>query len=53
MVSGRNMNSFKLACMSSLPANKRMIEPKMKELECSEDFPIISLWGFSKTLKGG
>ena len=38
MVSGRNLNSFKLLCMSSLPARMRMIESKMKELECSQDY---------------
>ena len=37
-VSGRNLNSSKLSCMSSLPARMRMIESKMKELECSQDF---------------
>ena len=37
-VSGRNLNSSKLLCMSSLPARMRMIESKMKELECSQDF---------------
>ena len=34
VVSGRNLNSFKLSCMSSLPARIRMIDSKMKELEC-------------------
>ena len=38
VISGRNLNSFKLLCMSSLPARMRMIELKMKELECSQDF---------------
>ena len=38
VVSGQNLNSSKLSCMSSLPARKRMIESKMKELECSQDF---------------
>ena len=38
MVSGRNSNSFKLSCMSLLPARMRMTESKMKELECSQDF---------------
>ena len=38
MVSGRNLNSLKLSCMSLLPARMRMIESKMKELECSQDF---------------
>ena len=38
MVSGRNLNSSKLLCMSSLLARMRMIDLKMKELECSHDF---------------
>ena len=38
MVSDRNFYSFKLSCMSSLPARMRMIESKIKELECSQDF---------------
>ena len=38
VVSGRKFNSFKLSCMSSLPARMRMIDLKMKELECSQDF---------------
>ena len=38
VVSGRNLNSLKLSCMSSLPARMRMIDSKMKELECSQDF---------------
>ena len=38
MVSGRNLNSSKLLCMSSLPAIMRMIDSKIKELECSQDF---------------
>ena len=37
-VSGRNLNSSKLSCMSLLPARMRIIESKMKELECSQDF---------------
>ena len=37
-VSGRNLNSSKLSCMSSLPARMRMIDSKMKEIECSQDF---------------
>ena len=52
LVSCRNLNSSKLLCMSSLPARMRMIDSKMKELECSQDFPIISIWGFFQTLKG-
>ena len=38
VVSGRNLNSSKLSCMSLLPARMRMIESKMKELECSQDY---------------
>ena len=38
VVSGRNLNSSKLSCMFSLPARMRMIESKMKQLECSQDF---------------
>ena len=38
VVSGQNFNSSKLSCMFSLPAKVRMIESKMKELECSQDF---------------
>ena len=34
VVSGRNSHS----CMSSLPAKVKMIDSKMKELECSQDF---------------
>ena len=38
VVSGRNLNSSKLSCMCSLPARMRMIDSKMKELECLQDF---------------
>ena len=38
VVFGRNLNSSKLSCMSMLPARMRMLESKMKELECSQDF---------------
>ena len=37
-VSGRNLNLSKLSCMSSFPARMRMIDSKMKELECSQGF---------------
>ena len=50
VVSGRNLNSSKLLC--TLPARMKMIELKMKELEWSQHFPIISLWEFFQTLKG-
>ena len=38
VVSGRNLNSSELSCMFSLPARAMMIDSKMKELECSQDF---------------
>ena len=47
VVSGRNLYSSKLSCMSSLPERIRMIESKMKELECSQDFSHYkSMWIF-------
>ena len=47
-VSGRNLNSSKLSCMSSLPARMRMIDLKMKELECSQDFSHYVYGDFSR-----
>ena len=38
VVTGRKLDSSKLSCMSLLTARMRMIESKMKELECSQDF---------------
>ena len=52
VVSGRNLNSSKLSCMSSLPAITRMIESKMKELECLQDFSHYKSMGIFQTLKG-
>ena len=51
-VSGGNLNSSKLSCMSSLPARMRLIKSKMKELSVHKISPIISLWGFFQTFKG-
>ena len=51
-VSGRNLNSSKLSCMLSLPARMRMIDSKMKELECSQDFSHYKSMGIFQTLKG-
>ena len=45
-VSGGNLNSSKLSCMSSLPARMRMTDSKMKELECSQDFSHYKFMGF-------
>ena len=48
MVSGRNFKSFKLSCMTSLPARMRMIKSKMRELECSQDFSHYKSGDFSR-----
>ena len=45
VVSGRNLNSSKLSCMSSLPARMRMIDSKMKELESPQDFSHYKYMG--------
>ena len=52
VVSGRNLNSTKLSCMSSLPARMRMIESKMKELECSQDFSLKKSMGIFPDAQG-
>ena len=44
-VPGRTLNSSKLSCMSSIPARMRMIDSKMKELECSQDFSHFKSMG--------
>ena len=51
-VSGRNLNSSKLSCMSFLPARMRMIESKMKELECSQDFSHYKSMGIFPDAQG-
>ena len=52
VVSGRNLNSSKLSCMSSLPARMRMIESKMKELECSQDYSHYKSMGIFPDAQG-
>ena len=52
VVSGRNWNSSKLSCMSSLPARMRMIESKMKELECSQDYSHYKSMGIFPFAQG-
>ena len=42
--SGRISNSFEMLWMSLLPASMKKIRSIMKLLECSQDFPIITLW---------
>ena len=51
-VSGRNLNSSKLLCMSSLPARMRMIDSKMKELEWSQDFSYYESMGIFHDAQG-
>ena len=51
-VSGRNLNSSKLSCMSSLPARMRMIDSKMKALECSQDFSHYKSMGIFPDAQG-
>ena len=53
VVPGRNLNTSKLSCMSSLPARMRMIESKNEGARVFTRFlRIISLWEFFQTLKG-
>ena len=52
VVSIRNLNSSKLSCMASLPARMRMIESKMKELECSQDFSHYKSMGIFPDAQG-
>ena len=51
-MSGRNLNSSKLSCMSSLPARMRMIDSKIKELECSQDFSHYKSMGIFPDAQG-
>ena len=51
-VSGRNLNSSKLSCISSLPARMRMIDSKMKELEWSQDFSHYKSLGMFPDAQG-
>ena len=51
-VSGRNLNSSKLSCMSLLPVRIGMIELKMKELECSQDFSHYKSMGIFPDAQG-
>ena len=51
-VSGLNLNSSKLSCMSLLPARMRMIDSKMKELEWSQDFSHYKSMGIFQIAQG-
>ena len=51
VVSGRNLNSSKLSCMSSLSVRMKMFESKMKEFEGSQHFSHYKSMGiFSRRL---
>ena len=52
VVSGRNFNSSKLTCTSLLPARMGMIDSKMKELECSQDFSHYKSMGIFPDAQG-
>ena len=52
VVSGRNLNSSKLSSMSPLPARMRMLESKMKELNCSQDFSHYKSMGIFPDAQG-
>ena len=51
-VSGRNLNSSKLSCMSLLPARMRTIDSKMKEVEGSQDFSHYKSMGIFSDAQG-
>ena len=51
-ISGQNLNSSKLSCMSSLPARMRRIDSKMKELEYSQDFSHYKSMGILPDAQG-
>ena len=50
--SGPKSYSSELLCLSWLPATLMMIRSKMNELAWRQHFPIVSLWGIFKMLKG-
>ena len=52
VVSGRNSNSSKLSCMSSLPTRMKLIHTKMKELEWSQDFSHYKSMGIFQNAQG-
>ena len=52
VVSGRNLNSSKLLCMSSLHARMRFFNSKMKELECSQDLSHYKSMGIFPVAQG-
>ena len=51
-VSGRNLKLSRLSCMSLLPVKMRMIDLKMKALECSQDFSHYKPMGIFPDAQG-
>ena len=52
MVSGRNLNSSKLSCISLLPARMKMIQFKIRELEWSKHSPHYKSMGIFTDAQG-
>ena len=52
VVFGRNLNPSKLSCKSPLPARMRMIDSKLKKLECSQDFSHYKSMGIFPDAQG-
>ena len=52
VIYGQHLNSSKLSCMSSLPARMGMIDSKMMELECSQDFSHYKSMGIFPDVQG-
>ena len=52
VISCSNLNSSTLLCMSLLPVRMRMIESKMKELECSQDYSNYKSMGIFPDAQG-
>ena len=51
-VSGQNLNSSKLSCISSLSARMKMIQSKMNELEWSQHFSHYKSMGIFSDTQG-
>ena len=52
VISGRDLNTSKLLCMSLSPARMKMIQSKMKGLEWSQHFSHFKSMGIFEMLKG-
>ena len=52
VVSGRNLNSPKLSCISSLSARMKMVQSKMNELEWSQHFSHYKSMGIFQDAQG-